>query len=340
MSTPEISIVIAAYNYGRFLAGTLDSVLAQTYRDWEAIIVDDGSTDNTQEVVEAYLGDRRIRYYRTDHVGQSAAKNAGIQKTTAPLVCILDADDLWLPPKLELQRTLFRDDLELGVAYTRRLVMDEDGFLLQYDQPTLHRGQVLPKMFKDNFVCHSSVMIRRQVLEEVGMFDESIPMAIDYDLWLRIAARYRFDYVDEPCVVYRTGHANLSRRSEGRLMSVLGIMRRFLEEHGGRELLKGAVVRRAFAETYTHIGMAKARQSRLAALPWLLRAVATSPGHGYCWKQMGATSLPMIARQFVRRALGRPVETFNRQRLSDNPMALDLLGDACPDHDPSVGRKS
>src|SRR5260370_32287735 len=101
--TPAVSVVVATSNYGRFLAGALDSALGQTFRDLEVIVVDDGSTDDTADVVTPYLRDRRVRYERTDHVGQPAAKNIGIRSTRARLIAFLDAADLWFPEKLAKQ---------------------------------------------------------------------------------------------------------------------------------------------------------------------------------------------------------------------------------------------
>lgn len=294
---PTVSVVIATYNYGRFLAGALDSVLAQTFTDWEAIVVDDGSTDNTPEVVCPYLADRRIHYERTDHLGQPAAKNVGIRHSRGTLVAFLDADDLWLPTKLERQVALFRSDPELGVAYSRRQYMDESGRVLFKEQPPLHRGHVLPQMFKDNFVCFSSSMVRRAVFDDVGVFDERIPLAIDYDLWLRVAQRYRFDYVDDPLVCYRTGHANLSRRGEERLFIALDIMRRFLDERGGRNAFDQRVVRQAYAETYLHVGQLKARRSRLAALPWYGRSLTKMPLLPETWKAVVKLFLPAAVQE-------------------------------------------
>src|SRR5271165_3580154 len=101
--SPAVSIVVATYNYGRFLAGALQSTLAQTYTNFETIIVDDGSEDETEAVAKTFLSDPRIRYHRTPRQGQPKAKNTGIRLSTAPLVAFLDADDLWLPTKLEKQ---------------------------------------------------------------------------------------------------------------------------------------------------------------------------------------------------------------------------------------------
>jgi glycosyltransferase involved in cell wall biosynthesis len=313
--TPAVSVVVATYNYGRFLADALESALAQTFRDLEVVVVDDGSTDETPAVVRPFLADPRVRCVRTDHMGQPGAKNVGIRLARAPLVAFLDADDLWLPAKLERQLPLFEIDRRVGVVYSRRLLIDEEGWPLEYEQPPLYHGQVLEAMFRTNFVCFSSVVVRRRVFEEAGPFDERLALAIDYDQWLRVARHWCFDYVDEPLVRYRVGHANLSRRVEERLTIVLGIMRRFLNEGSGRRLMSPAVVRRALTETYCHMALVCQQRSRWAAVPWMLRALATEPTYGPLWHGLLSWPLPETVRRRLRLAFGRPIAWNVRRRV-------------------------
>jgi glycosyltransferase involved in cell wall biosynthesis len=322
--SPAVSVVIATYNYGRFLAGALDSALGQTFPDLEVVVVDDGSTDDTPQVIQPYLRDARVRYHRTGHLGQAAAKNAGVQLARAPLVAFLDADDLWLPAKVERQVALFRTDPELGVVCTRRLLIDEHGRELLYEQPPLYRGSVLQQIFPTNFVCFSSAMVRRTVFDAVGLFDERLVLAVDYDLWLRVAQRFRFDYVDEPLVKYRVGHANLSRRVEERLRSVLRIMRRFLDDRGGRAQVDPAVVRNTFARAYFGLALARRNRSRLAALPGHLRALALCPGSALAWQGLVSLFLPEAARRRLRLALGRPADWAVRQPIPPTSPNLAL----------------
>jgi glycosyltransferase involved in cell wall biosynthesis len=312
--TPAVSVIIATYNYGRYLAGALDSALRQTFADLEVLVIDDGSTDGTDRVVQPYLADARVSYHRTAHVGQPRAKNTGIRLARAPLLAFLDADDLWLPRKLERQLALFRADPELGVAYSAREAIDDAGRPVRFDHPILYGGAVLEPMFRSNFICFSSAVVRRRVFDDVGHFDENLKLAIDYDLWLRAARRYRFDYVAEPLVKYRTGHASLSRRLEERLTAVNRIMQRFLDD-GGRALLPPRVVRRARAETCYHLGLACRTRSRLAALPWYLRAVALSPRFALAWQGLFSLPLPEAVRRCLRRALGRPADWATLQPL-------------------------
>jgi glycosyltransferase involved in cell wall biosynthesis len=315
--TPAVSVIIAAYNYGRYLAGALDSVVQQTYRDWELIIVDDGSTDETAAVVAPYLRDVRIRYQRTDHTGQSAAKNSGISLARGRLFAFLDADDLWMPTKLEKQVALFKANPTVGVVYARRLLMDELGRRLEFEQPGLFRGRVLEAMFRNNFICFSSAIIHRRVFRHVGLFDESLTLAVDYEFWLRAAAAYAFDYVDEPLVHYRTGHANLSQRTEERLKLAFAVMQRFQHAPEARRFLTPAMVREATAETCYHIALATRSRSRLGALPWYIRCLALSPRYGLAWQGLASLPLPEAARRWLRLSLGRPADWAVRRPIEN-----------------------
>jgi glycosyltransferase involved in cell wall biosynthesis len=330
---PTVSVVIATYNYARYLRTALESVRRQTLPSFEVVVVDDGSTDPTPQVVRPFLADPRVRYERTEHRGVAAAKNAGVRLARAPLVAFLDADDVWMRTKLARQVALFRDDPELGVAYTRRWLIDEQGRRLEYEQPPLFRGRVLDELFRTNFVCFSSAMVRRAVLDDAGPFDEGLALAVDYDLWLRVALRSRFDYVDEPLVEYRTGHVNLSSRTEERLATVLDIMHRFLDEQGGRDVLNPAAIRYAEAETCYHIGLARRPVSRVAALPWYLRALFLAPLYGPAWRGLLSLPLPEAARRLLRRALGRPVDWTVRRPVAEPPEAA---GACCYDHAEAV----
>jgi glycosyltransferase involved in cell wall biosynthesis len=320
--TPVVSVIMPTYNYGHFLPGALESVLGQTERDLELIVVDDGSTDNTTEVIRPYLADPRVCYQPIAHGGVSAAKNTGIRLSRAPLVGFLDSDDEWLPLKVERQLALFQADAELGVAYTRRLLINPAGQSLFYEQPALHRGMILEALFQTNFVCQSSALVRRAVLDDVGLFDERCPPAEDYDLWLRVAARYRFDYVDEPLVKYRVGHASLTARTENGLLIALEVMQRFLDRDQGVELIPAPVVRRARAETYFHLSLARRQRSLWAALKYNLQALAVEPGYLPAWKSLASLALPEQGRRLVRRLLGKPVDWSIRTPLAPGPHAV------------------
>lgn len=308
--SPAVSIVTTTYNYGHYLGSMIESVLAQTFGDWELILVDDGSTDNTRDVVDGYRAERRIQYHGGSRQGLAAARNKGIALSQAPLVALLDADDLWMPTKLARQVPLFAADPRVGVVYSRRLLMGPAGEDLPVTQPKMHRGRLLARIFHSNaFICSSTLVMRRDLLDAVGRFGD-VPLAVDYDLLLRLADRCRFDYVDEPLCRYRTGHANMSRRSEERLRVALSIMDRAVERYGPR--IPRRVVRSAYAETHAHLGLACRDRSRMAALVEYGRALRAVPGRAATWKGLASLFLPEGARRMARRALGRPADWRRR----------------------------
>jgi glycosyltransferase involved in cell wall biosynthesis len=301
-------VVIATFNYGRFLRGAIESVLAQTFQDFEIIVVDDGSTDDTTGVLRPFLSDPRIHYFQHEHVGQPRTKNAGIRAATGRLIAFLDADDLWLPTKLEKQVGLFDHDraARVGVIYTRRLWIDEAGRQIQRGGRTPLRGDVLASLFYRPFICFSSSMVRRAVLDQVGLFDETTQYSIDYDLWLRIALNYQFDFVDEPLVLYRTGHANMSSRLNERIWCVRKIIRRFLDEYGGRDRLDPALVRKVMAEHYCDAAQTAGERRPVYSAGCHLRALTYDPGCASAWKGLGVDWWLSPLKSFARNNRARP----------------------------------
>jgi glycosyltransferase involved in cell wall biosynthesis len=197
---PTVSIVVAAYNPGSLLALTLDSIVAQTYDDWECVVVDDGS-DEPLEWVPAV--DPRIRLLQQPNAGVGAARNRGIASTRGPLIAFCDQDDEWLPTKLERQVAAFSSG---GLCYTGFERVDLAGLRLGdgYRGP---RGY--EELLTGNGICASTVMIRRRVLD--GGFDNRLPLGLGWDLWLRIAREHPIVPVDEVLARYRE-HPNQATR--------------------------------------------------------------------------------------------------------------------------------
>lgn len=199
---PLVSVIIPTYNRARLLRRALDSVLSQTFQDFEVLVVDDGSTDDTEEAVAAFV-DPRIRYLRQlENRGVSAARNRGMEEARGEYVAFLDSDDEWLPKKLDLQLRVFRAAREsVGLVYTGAEVVYEDG-AVQKLVPE-HRGRIGEVVVGRNVIVGgmSGVMLRRTVVEHVGGLDEAYPAIEDWDYWVRIAASYEVDY--EPRVLVR-----------------------------------------------------------------------------------------------------------------------------------------
>ena len=279
-----VSIVMAAKNYARFLPQAVRSVFAQTYADWELVVIDDGSTDDTPSAVRPFLADARVTYVRSDVLGQSRAKNLGVRLSRGAFVAFLDADDAWLPTKLEKQVALFAANPELGVAFSKRWLIDEAGNRLPTPIANPPRGRVADAIFVRNFVCFSSAVVRRELFDRVGGFDPMRDLSIDYDLWLRAAPHYDFDFVDEELVLYRTGHGNLSQKLSDRIATAYGIM--------NAACRRGGFGRSAVAEGYA---------STAASMAWLLRGA--EPWRSLRW-YLRALAHPSCRGQTLRGAFG------------------------------------
>jgi len=268
--TPNVSVVMAAKNYARFLPQAIESVIAQTFHDWELVIIDDGSTDDTPLSVKPFLVDHRVKYVQSDKLGQSRAKNLGARLARGEFIAYLDADDAWLPTKLEKQLALLTSSPAVGVCFTQRTLIDESGQTRPTNDLPAPRGKVLAEIFARNFVCFSSVMVRRTVFDHVGLFDPQWDLSIDYDLWLRVAKFYEFDFVDEPLVLYRTGHGNLSQKLADRVVTAEAIMTRAVR----RNDLDPELIGEGYASTFRALAYTVRKSEPREALKWYARALA------------------------------------------------------------------
>ncbi|MFY9528189.1 MAG: glycosyltransferase [Candidatus Acidiferrales bacterium] len=207
---PRVSVVIPTYNSAAFLEEAIQSVLGQTYSDFEVVVVDDGSTDGTEYVVRSF-GDR-VSYLKQDNRGVSAARNHGIHKSQGNYVAFLDSDDFWLPGKLAEQIPLLDRDAELGLVYSDWRVTSEKGVLEPSYLSNLApaSGYVFDELVRSGFILTSGTVVRRSCLDDVGDFDETLSIAQDYDLWLRICYRWKIALVNKPLVIKRSWDGSLS----------------------------------------------------------------------------------------------------------------------------------
>lgn len=291
---PLVSVVIACYNMARYLPSAVESVLAQTHQPIEVLVVDDGSTDDPRGALGPLLADPRVHFERIPNSGQAKAKNTGIRAARGSFIAFLDADDLWVPDKVERQLPRFADP-RVGVVYSDHLNIDPEGRPLPTSCPAPRTGQVTNALFIENFVTGMTSIVRRECFDTAGFFDEAIPMGIDYDLWLRISVHYHFDHVAHASYLYRSWEGQMSRKFEQRLRWAIHIMNRFLAANPG--LVPADVQHEAWLHTYTYGGDAFGRQGQPAlAIKWLLKALWLKPTHLPAWRQLAA--LPV--REFRR----------------------------------------
>lgn len=208
MAYSKISIVIPNYNYAKYLQNAIDSVLAQTYKNTEIIVVDDGSNDDSHNILISY--GNKIVIIRQKNQGVSVARNNGVLKSTGEYVAFLDADDLWLPQKLEKQLTLLRSDEMIGLVHCSMMHISPQNALcgenidgmegyVAADLLRFERGVVIG--------AGSTSLVLRNAFDEVGGFKSNLSTAADWDFCYRIALKYKIGFVREPLVLYRI-HGN------------------------------------------------------------------------------------------------------------------------------------
>ncbi|MUL38749.1 glycosyltransferase family 2 protein [Gloeocapsopsis dulcis] len=208
---PKVSVIIPAFNAMPYLPETVESVLQQTFTDFEVLIVNDGSSDYTAQWV-SQLVDPRIKLISQVNQGLSGARNTGITHAQGEYIAFLDADDLWEPTKLEKQVHSLEENPTLGLVYTWSTLVDRTGESIGRVFAYCAEGDTWKKLIEENVVgCGSAAMVHRCCFETVGVFDRNLRSAEDWDMWIRIASRYPFAVVKEPLVQYRQHPSNMSK---------------------------------------------------------------------------------------------------------------------------------
>jgi glycosyltransferase involved in cell wall biosynthesis len=220
-SSPVVSVIVPSYNCEPYIAQTIDCVLNQTFKDVELIVVDDGSTDRTREIVASY--GTAVRLLTQENSRVCAARNRGIQESSGKYICLLDHDDYWFPDKLEQQVQLLEQDSDFGVACSDyiRWYADSTG---RYPDPSSFNlaaysdgidedrsGWIYHQFLLDCWMLTSTAMFRHEVFDKCGLFDVSLPFSEDWELWLRISREYPFAQLRRPTTLYRQHSQQASR---------------------------------------------------------------------------------------------------------------------------------
>ena len=219
MPQPMVSVVIPAYNSERYVADAVKSVLAQSYPPAEVIVVDDGSTDGTARVVQAF--GNSVRYLHQTNRGEPAARNLGLRNSQSEYVAFLDADDLWRSDKLKLQMEYFAAHPNCAVVYSDMSTFDDRGVVdpsvkVRFNI-TFPSGKIFVPLFRETLFGSGSVIFRKNCVDQVGYFDEQFLIGCDYEMWLRMSRHFEFGVVDEPLLMYRQ-HSQMSTRGLGRAL--------------------------------------------------------------------------------------------------------------------------
>lgn len=289
MKEPLVSVILAAYNTAAYLRKTLASVLNQSYTNYEVVIVDDGSTDNTRAVAEEFIDDKRVRYHYQKNQGVSAARNFAASQARGKYLAMCDADDIWHPKKLAKQMRAFGEDPDLGVVYCNIGTIDEQGNILKphSNRYKCYSGWVTRNLILRNFVPGPTTVIRKAFFDEVGGFNTKLRLSEDYDLWLRLSTVCRFQHVDETLYLYRKhSMQNSASHAQELLKAHIRVVENFSERFPSHTTSR--LTNRAIAETRKNLGHFYLKQLKD---PQLARqafrdAIRTSPLYFSAWNRL------------------------------------------------------
>lgn len=224
-----ISIITPTYNREAFLPAAIESVLAQSYKEFELIIVDDGSTDNSRELINTYAEkDSRVRYLYQENQRQSVARNYALSIAKGDFICFLDSDNYWPHDKLEKSLKAFEQYPDADIVYGDCITIDEQGSELHRNNMRRYSGKIAALLLKDNFVSMNTTMTRRKCFNEMGGMSGKRRVADDYDLWLKFSARYRFQYIPDFLAYYRVMENQISSNKKLRFETNENIILDFL----------------------------------------------------------------------------------------------------------------
>jgi glycosyltransferase involved in cell wall biosynthesis len=335
----RVSVIIPAYNQGCFLVSAIESVLAQTYQDFEIVVVDDGSTDNTAEVAQSY-SDPRVRYVYQDNRGLSAARNTGIRHSAGEFLSFLDSDDLFLPEKLELLTAVLDDRSDVGFVAGQAQPIDEQGKPTGklFATPLPENGR---ELLNGNPLHVGSVLLRREWQERVGFFDESLRSYEDWDMWLRLArAGCRMSWVARPVSLYRFHRAQMTRDGSQMTVATFAVLDKLFNDPG-----LPTSWRDMHASAYSHAHLRAAAQAYRvrdfeAAKKNLALAVELNPeltandaavlaGHLSAWTELPKISEPITFLEDIYSNLPPELRVLhNKRRQAIGRLAMKVAFEA------------
>ena len=302
---PRVSVIIPTYNCERFLKQTVDSALAQTYREHEVIVVDDGSTDRTPALMATY--DQTVRYIRQSNQGASAARNLGVAHSTGEFIAYLDADDVWMPHKLEQQVKFLDAHPRCGLVHSEVAVIDEQNQVLhqRFNAETgrqVPQGQCIRDLLERAHIQTLTVVERRAAFDQAGEFDRRLPVAQDYLHWISVALTgWEIGYIAEPLGQYRWRKGSLMASPKRLLEDYARIGEILLRERGIEQSMGAETADRVRTQVFrTHRQLAyleRQEGSIQAARGRLLTLLQAQP---LCWSLYLDLLKTFVCRSAVR----------------------------------------
>lgn len=255
---PLVSVIIPTFNRRNLVLRAIESALAQSYRPFEVLVQDDGSTDGTGEAIAALTAP--VDYVWQANRGLAAARNAAIRRSRGELIALLDSDDAWTADKLERCVRYLQQHPDVDVVYTPMATVDAAGRVMTGHDKPCKAGWLLDDLFENICIHDPAAVFHRRVWERVGGFDESLPVCVGHNFWLRVAVAHKFGVIDEPLAVRTWLKDSLTRAKKARVFRIKAeMLHRFYSEQGGEERLDQPRARRALAKACFTAGRLAAR---------------------------------------------------------------------------------
>lgn len=261
-----ISVVIPAYNTAEHIVACLDSVYLQKDVDYEVLVIDDGSDDNLLQTIEAQNYPANFHYFSQHNSGAAAARNNAIQKAQGNYIAFLDADDEWVPGKLSKQLMYLQKNKNVGLCFCDMMhivngTKIHNSYLHEREYKHVSSGWIYEKLLRECFIFTPTVLVRRDVLQKVGDFNEALHIAEDYDLWLRIADHYEIGFIDEPLTIRNRHQKNLTSNLPLYLDSSIKQMEAVLDVNRGNKT-RVQIIKNRLSQQYFELGYHLAKQHR------------------------------------------------------------------------------
>jgi len=246
MNNPKISVIMPNYNAGRFIAEAIESILGQTFQDFEFIIIDDGSTDDSWGIIQNYARkDARIIALKNEtNLKICETLNRGLKIAKGGYIARMDSDDVALPERLEIQHQ-FMEKIEnqaIGACGTFCLVIDESGKVLRKKEFPVENEQIKNAFWFRNPIQHSSAIIRKECFDAMGLYDENFVLVEDYDLWMRIGQKFKLHNIPEDCLKYRISGLNTILKKQRKILrAVVRLRLKAIREYGYEISIKGRI---------------------------------------------------------------------------------------------------
>ncbi len=307
-----VSVIIPAFNAAKTIVASIESVLAQTYRDLEIIVVDDGSTDGTAKVIEQRFDDPRLKLIAQTNAGPAAARNRGISASNGYYLAFLDSDDTYAPGKITRQVQLLSERPDVDVCYTGYwMILPGGRRMLGTQRPNFKRGDIFKALLFESFIHVPTIMAKKQDIIDAGGYWERVTLGDDWWLMLSLAQDKRFDYIDEPLYNYTVSKSSLTSNAQVKAKGLILVLDDILENkrfYRAKEL-SGSDIRKAYAYLYRRIAenFYSAEDYTAAAL-YYQRAISKAPRIIFD-RQRSTLAIKILIRA-ITRSLKQSVNIF------------------------------